>query len=326
MRSSSLLAPSLAAALTVSASAYAHHPSIDFSSGGAGPITTIPAATLPAGTAAFGVRLEYARSERLSHEELLARAARDIDAHSIDKLFSPSLSFAYGLTSRFTLGFRLPYVRRAGIRSAEGERGDSAGLGDASLLGKYRLSAENAGNASALLFGVKAPTGETGKRDRQGERFETEHQPGSGSWDPLFGVALTRRIGVASFDASVLYELATEGAQDTRLGDRASYNVALSYPLGEPRPHQHHGEAHHEHGAWAAALELNGEWEGRQKTAGVTESESGGNIVYLSPGLRFTSPDEWSAYVSVGTPVVQRLRAAHSDREYRVIAGIAWVL
>lgn len=279
--------------------------------------------------------MEYVRSQRFSDEELLARAARDIDAHSVEALFSASLSLAYGMTRRFTLGFRVPYVRRAGIRGVEAdagggfevaERGDSAGLGDASVLGKYRLSPENGGSASALLFGVKAPTGETGKRDRQGERFETEHQPGSGSWDPLFGFALTRRIGAASFDASILYELATGGAQDTRLGDRASYNVALSYPLAEAHPHQHHGEAHHEHGAWAAALELNGEWEGRQKIGGVTENETGGNIVYLSPALRFTSSREWSAFVSLGIPVVQRLRPAHSDRDYRVIAGIAWVL
>ena len=334
---STFRAVSLAAAtLTWSAAAYADHPSIGFSPGSAGPIITIPAATLPAGVTAFGARAEYARSKLLSGEELQSRAGRGIEAHSLDHLFSTSISAAYGVTGDFTLGLRIPYIRRVNLREAERtagggandivERGDSSGIGDSSVMGKYRFAGRtDSPYEAALLFGIKAPTGATAKRDKQGERFETEHQPASGSWDPLFGFAVTRRIGQASLDASVLYTIATKGAQDTRLGNRASYNLGVSGRLGgEDHHHDDDGTEHHAHNRWDAVLELNGEWEGRQKIGGVADAESGGSVVYLSPGLRFTSANGWSSFLSIGVPVVQHIRLTHPERDYRIIVGAGW--
>ena len=42
---------------------------------------------------------------------------------------------------------------------------------------------------------------------------------------------MTQRFGAWSFDANVLYVLATKGAQQTDLGDRFQYNAAISYRL-----------------------------------------------------------------------------------------------
>ena len=321
-----------AVSLGWSTAAFADHPSVGFAGGGAGPIATIPATTLPQGATAIGLWVEYVKSKRLSDEELQSRAARGIDAHSTDYLFSPSLIAAYGVTDDFTLGMKLPYVDRANIREADeagnvNNRGDSAGIGDLTLLGRYRF-VNGRDHQAAALFGIKAPTGKTGRVDRQGERFETEHQPGSGSWDSIVGFALTRRFGQASsIDASVLYTIATKGAQDTRLGDRASYNLAVSSRLGGERDHRHgDSSAGHSHSTWDAVLELNGDWEGKQKVGGVTDSESGGNVVYLSPGLRFASSSQWSAYFSFGVPIIQHIRLSHPERDYRVITGIGWTL
>ena len=55
-----------------------------------------------------------------------------------------------------------------------------------------------------------------------GERLETEHQPGTGSWDPLVGFAASKRWGPVSLDGNALYQFSTKGAQDTELGDRLS--------------------------------------------------------------------------------------------------------
>src|SRR6185312_3855984 len=111
-------------------------------------------------------------------------------------------------------------------------RGDTAGLGDASVLGQYRFLENKAtGTEAALLLGAKLPTGKTNTYDVFGERFEAEFQPGSGSWDGLFGLAVTQRAGPWSFDANVLYQLVTKGALDTDLGDRFLYNAAVSYRI-----------------------------------------------------------------------------------------------
>ena len=179
-----------------------------------------------------------------------------------------------------------------------------SGIGDLLLLGQYRFLNDRASRTeAALLFGVKTPTGETDERHGD-EVLEAEFQPGSGSWDGLFGLALTQRVGLWSFDSNVLYSLVTEGTQQTDLGDIFLFNAAVSYrlsSLGGPTPmfhgaHAHkagddgHGHAHshaEEAGHGAAldlVLELNGEWHGKQETAGAKDDNSGGTTIFSRRG------------------------------------------
>jgi len=331
------------ALMGASSVSWADHPSLSFGAATAGPITTIPAVTLPRGTKSFGVQVEYVKSKQFSDQQLLDLDAQGIDAHSSGYLVSTSLGFGYGVTDDFTVGVQLPFVERAGLRAVEAgtveSLGNSKGLGDVTVLGKYRAinSANNAYQA-ALLFGVKARTGETNKRNQAGALFSTEHQPGSGSWDPLLGAAASKAMGKTSLDASVLYAFAGNGAQDTRLGDRLHYNMAMSFRVAGPEEaHAHHHDKHdkrpyvkgegvapHAHdAAWDLIMELNGEWQGKQKTAGVTEQNSGGTLVYFSPGVRLSTGSNWAANLSVGVPVIQHLRASHADTDYRVLAGFS---
>lgn len=316
----------------------ADHPTVDFAAGSSGVVATIPAATLPKGTAAVGLRVQYVKPERLSDQELVGRADRGISTHAPDYVFMPSVGAAYGITDDLSIGLSLPYVRRAGIREGEAgeggapasvvERGDSSGLGDLTALAKYRFFKDRQGRQAALLFGAKLPTGDTGRTDQHGERFETSAQPGSGSLDPLLGLAVSQSFGRASLDASLVYAFARKGAQDTRLGDRANYNVGLSYRIaGGDQPHDHAApSARHAHDAWDAVVELNGEWTGKERVGGEVEADSGGNVIYLSPGVRWLSARGWAAVFSIGLPVFQRVRAAHPDNDYRVIAGFSFAL
>jgi hypothetical protein len=57
---------------------------------------------------------------------------------------------------------------------------------------RYRFYGQDTGLQASLLTGIKTPTGETGERDDQGELFEAEFQPGSGSWNPMLGLALSQ--------------------------------------------------------------------------------------------------------------------------------------
>ncbi len=158
--------------------------------------------------------------------------------------------------------------------------------------------------------GLKAPTGVTDDRDTSGERFETEHQPGSGSWDTLAGLALSRRIDSVSLHANILYIFATKGALDTDLGDGFHYNAAASYRMTGMNT------------ALDLVLELNGEWKEKQTIAGSKDNDSGGNILYLAPGLRISPAQKWTAYFSVGLPIVQDLNGIQNDIDYKVLGGV----
>jgi hypothetical protein len=196
------------------------------------------------------------------------------------------------------------------------------------LLAKYRLT-EGEGPGFALIGGIKMPTGSTHRRSPDGERLETEHQPGTGSWDPIFGASGSVPLGEVQLTASALYQLSTRGAQDTRLGDRLTGGIALSHRFG-PAPYEHSVTHNHHHGdeldeqleeharsSWDGFVELAGEWEGRQKIGGEIEEASGGKWVWVAPGLRFNSASGWSVAAALAVPVWQEIRASHPDNRYR---------
>lgn len=305
--------------------------------GSASGLAVIAPDTLDAGHGGIGFRLLYTRPEHRSDAELDALAAQGIGAHNSDYNLNASAGIAYGITHHFTVSAEVPYVRRDNLREggiAGIERlGTVAGIGDVSLLAKYRLTGEE-GLRFAVIGGIKMPTGSTQKRDPQGERLETEHQPGTGSWDPILGASAATKLGAIQMTASALYQFSGKGAQMTRLGDRLQGGVSLSHHFGAQEAEHHHDEAeehghHHHDGAeipgqasWDAFIELGGEWEGRQKIAGVTEQASGGTWVYAAPGVQFTSASQWSVGAALALPLWQNIRSSHPDNRYRLMVSL----
>jgi hypothetical protein len=352
-------------ALVVASPALAHHPGGGgANTGNAGPINTIPATTIEQGHAAFAATYEHTRFGGLTDQQLIDAAGQHIHAHSIKTIQAPSISAAYGVTNDFMISARLPFVLRTDIREGHhahdhatgaaintvDARGDSSGIGDMTFLGQYRFPQRPFGAEIAVLFGIQVPTGATNERDVFGNLFEAEFQPGSGSWDPIFGAAITRRFGPWSFDANWLYQVVTTGTQDTDLGDQFRYNFAVSYRVmgygGDPmaafahdppgghrlahgHSHRHIGKAPHVHAPAAPVfaldliLELNGEHDARERIAGVVNDNSGGHVLYLSPGIR-ASYGQFSAFASVGIPIINEMNGLQSEPEYRVVGGLGY--
>lgn len=356
--------------------AYAHHPGVGGGSS-SGPINTISAGTLDEGQISAAVRYEFIRLGQLSDTDLLTAASQGNHAHAMRSIESATLSVAYGVTNDFTVSVRLPGVRRSGIRQpADSEdmlsgghmsgmdsmsmsslmspgginaRGNSSGFSDVTLLGQYRFHQNAAaGFEAAVLFGFKAPTGSTRERDNNGQLFEAEFQPGSGSFDGLIGAAVTKRFGRWSLDASGLYMLIGKGTQSTDLGDRFLFGAGVSYrlvgPIGSAKEIELHDKcqkeqnrlqefclyhANHDHRDMMKTpytldlvLEFNGEWHDKQRILGVADPNSGGTTVYLSPGLR-VGVDRFSGFVSVGVPVINQHNGVQSKPDFRVLTGIA---
>lgn len=334
-----------AALALVSTMAWADHPVGIFGPGAGGPVTTPTANTLPAGKWSLGLYSEYRRFDTPSQDALAARAAGGGDAHSLRYLWSPSLVISYGLNDRFTLAAVAPYVKRSDLKEAHVEDGgttevhslgDAAGLGDIGVSGYWRFW-ENGGGAAALSLGSLLPTGATDARSAEGERFATDQQPGSGAWRPFAGVIVSRAAGALGWHAHLRYTWATEGAQDTDLGDKVDYGVALSYRLAataaEPAHHEHGADARdHRHPEasqgslrWDLLAELNGEYQRPHRIGGIVEGERE-RIVYLAPGLRVSGNGGWTAALSVGVPVYQKPGAGHVDTAWRAVATVAYAL
>jgi len=299
-------------------SAWAHHPTGVSGPGHSGPLRTLSAISIEQGRIPVEVDTEFIDLDSFSDQQLLQFAAEGKNVHSANSILHSSLGIGYGVTNELSIGLRIPYVRVNNIREAHADEpeeihihGDSKGIGDMTLLMQYMfLKMTESRPAMAVFFGVKIPTGKTNVKDVGGERFETEFQPGSGAWDPIAGTAITKRFGSLSLDVSFLYTLSTRGAQATRLGDSFQYNAAASYRTF--RSNGFSGDL---------ILEANGEWRQKQKTAGITDENSGENVIFISPGMRL-SWKQWSAYVSVGLPIVQDLKGIQNKTNTKTLFGV----
>ncbi len=319
--------------LILAAPVLADHPSIAFGNEASGPIVTIAPSFMPANAWGFGMRREVIHNDSFSDQQLINYAERGIEGvHSLDKIITTSLSAAYGVSDTFTFSARLPYIERRNIRAGEVEdgevethrHGNSAGMGDLLMMGHYRLL--DIGTAkTGILFGIKAPTGKTDDKDDHGQRFETEFQPGSGSWDFLLGASAGHSFARLNYYANVLYYKTTEGSQSTEIGDALNYNLAMSYRINPEQgaSHHHHpGTEDHVDFQWDAILEVNGETRRKNKIAGHSEDNSGGTTVYLSPGIRMTA-GKLGGFVSVGLPIIENQNGKQTDINSRIMAGVS---
>ncbi len=310
----------------------ADHASIGLGVGLASPISTESGITLPEGMISTGFRSEYIKFDEYSDAKLQDLRAEDAEAdlHSVESLWSLSISAAYGLTDDLTLGIRVPFIIRHDIREPEHDfvgpgapvesLGNVEGIGDTTFYSQYRFFKNEGTNISALL-GIKAPTGKTIRstlHDGKVEILDAEFQPGSGSWDGILGLAFTQKIDALSITASSVYTIASEGTQDTDLGDIFSYNFALSYRLLGQKGVSYEAPKF----ALDTIIEFNGEWRDKEQNSNVKDNNSGGNIAYISPGLRFIAGNNVSVGASFGIPIVQNTNGNQVEPDYRVISSI----
>lgn len=327
--------PAIAAILFASTPAFAHG---DHGGGGG--------TVLPQGTTLVTFEVDYIKFKPIPDARLTDLALQGVgEVHSLKSIAVPSVSLAYGVTNDLTVGVRLPYLANREIRETDPEngginpRGGVYGIGDTTLTASYRFLREgSAGIDAAVIAGVKAPTGRNDAVDKNGEEFETEHQPGSGSWDGIFGLAVSKQIGLVTFSANGRYGLAGDGDRNTNLGDQVSYGVSASYRvwssgqhsgshmhLGADRPAgiMHHGGVDHDAPrhlgpmSLDVILGLNGEWHDQQTVDGVRDGNTGGRVLYLSPGLSLTNGNTVTN-VNLAIPVSTELNGIQAAPDWRL--------
>ncbi len=232
-----------------SSAAFAHHEGAIAGPGIAGPIITIPARTLPRGRAFLGTGIKYTHWGNFGPRKTANLARRGETTGQINESMNLTLSGGYGITDDLDIYLSIPYTFKYDLIETDGGEisnfGDSIGLGDITLLSQYRfLKLEEKGFYASLLGGVTIPVGQTEVVTDQGDKFGLDDQPGSGSWDPLFGVAMSKNLGPLSLDSNFLFRLSNEGPRNSTVGDTVNYNAALSYRIDRHRHLNQEGKEH----------------------------------------------------------------------------------
>lgn len=219
-------------------------------------------------------------------------------------------TFVYGLTERLAFSLTAPYIDKeqkstsAGISSTISD----SGIGDISLLSKYRIwSKDLPGEARriSLIGGLELPTGDD----------KAQLKLGSGSVDPITGILFTNQSLAQEFDVDLTYQFNTK-ASNYEFGDMFKYNIGYQrrvWPWILP-----------EKGVYSQVnlvLELNGEYAQKDKSNGSIVKDSGGNTLFLSPGLQLAAK-RWVLETSMQLPIIQDLSGSQLKIDYTIVTSL----
>ncbi len=306
--------------------AYAHGESIR--GGGAGSINAVGAAILE--EKVIGLRWDARRYETFTDQQLVDFKAQGEDVHMHSSEDAYFFSFGFPVSEDMDISLMFQYNNFKGFKDNgdananacfdPGNTGvatnlstscisptkESPGIGDTLVTGRYRFF-NDGDNQWTSIFGVILPTGKITNKTDGGEIIGTHNQPGSGAITFQGGVAYSGHLTEAiALDADILYRFATQGAKQFRSGNSWQFDVAASF-------------AHHS--AIVPVIELNGIFFDRDIENDEIKANSGGDVVYLSPGINFKISDKQGVYTNFSYPVYQELSGISNDEKYRWSLG-----
>ena len=225
---------------------------------------------------------------------------RDVDTYAVPNVL------VYGVTARTTLFGVLPYFSRsvdftdAGLRQSD----HTDGFGDLRFLVRQTVYARDAVQRTSrfgLLGGLEIPSGK--------EDFSSH------STDYLLGGVYTLQDGRHELDADLVYKINTEG-RDLELGDELQYDLAYEVRVS-PWEWPERGTPSQIY----LVLEVNGKTSQRARDDGVQLADTGGTLVFLSPGIQFVT--RRVIYEgSIQIPVVQNLNGGQVETDFVAAAGV----
>jgi hypothetical protein len=226
------------------------------------------------------------------------------DAHDKQDEQITHTLLGFQATKRLSFDLDIPYVVRHYIEidshARLGKNETSHGLGDITLTGDYEFF-QKADRSLGVMAGVKFPSGSTSENDSGGARIEPELQPGTGSYDYLFGLNGAIHPGTMDYSASAVYIYKTEGAQDFRHGDLFSVSLYAGKRLQLK-----------DHMLLKWGVLLNNQLENKQEADGELVKDSGGYTMLIGPHVEL-SYSLATVEFSYLAPAVQELGGVHQE-------------
>jgi len=236
--------------------------------------------------------------------------------HQSEVTHAAVASAHYGLFHTLQLGAIVPYVsRELKLDDPTGpDRLASSGMGDVTLYAKWRYYRwDDVGIALnfALLAGLELPTGKDDVVDK-GVVLPADLQPGSASWDPFIGTAVTHEPGRWRFNAMALYKRVGEGTHEVKQGDQFFAELAAGNRFWlEPYP-----------GPFMRAdvmLRYRHEWVDRRSGGAV--GNTGGDLLTVGVNWAFRPRPTVDIQISIEVPIFEDVRGVQLKNQVAVFFG-----
>ncbi len=279
--------------------------------GTASPVTAAPIT--------FNTALPVAKGGFIVREQLLRRSFegdssplnRDLEVNGLVSVLG------YGVAPKFAVFAALPYLDKTMKVTDNGERRkrSSEGFGDLKLFGRYTLYQNDARSQTfrlGVFGGVKAPTGDDNKTDSLG-RLPIPLQSGTGAWDAFAGIVATYQTLDFQIDAQLSAERNGD-ANDFEAGDDIRADVSFQYRL---LPNTLSADTQ---SFLYGVLEVTVLNQKKHRVAGMSDLNSGGTTVYLTPGIQYVTR-KYILEAALQLPVQQNLHGTALETDYVFTAG-----
>ena len=225
----------------------------------------------------------------------------------------------YGLTDNITFSALIPYV------FLHTDAGNDNGIGDLDLVATFNVFAKNNFNV-ALQAGIELPTG-----IQKSANFDnTTVVVGSGSYDPMAGIIISKRWSRITLQGSGLYKHTTNGFQGNYYGSISVQNLTFNYKIIEgakscsllPKENPASVEqAKASNLGWAVYGGYYGEWLDKTKEDDVVDENSGYYMGYATLGNAI-SYKKWSFPLTLSLPIIQNMNGDQNSGGFRLRLGI----
>jgi hypothetical protein len=294
------------------------------------PLDSAGTAEQQAGEVRFSYQWEYLDQDeyRLGRHSAGFGQVRGHHDEMFTRTHIQRMGAAVGVTDRFSLEAQLPVVSRdhAHVHHHQGadftDTWEISGFGDVALLGRYTFRKPQDPTQPTLTatLGGELPTGDHHKDSADDVEAEPGVQPGSNSLDLITGLATLQTFSAPTLTGehaelpvftSVQAKFNGHGTDEYRLGDAFTFSAGASYPLTRRL------------GLTGQVNVLVRDRDDRGRTFEEMQ-KTGGEFVYLSPGVEWRASPDWRAYAMVQLPVYQRVNSLQLVSDFNVIAGVEY--
>jgi hypothetical protein len=228
-----------------------------------------------------------------------------------------TVGIAYGFNRSWGIDVQIPWLDRFHTTYAPGDTAlstsDSKSLSDVRVLARY--SGFSPDLSTGILFGFKLPTG---PRDtvftsgpQAGEPLDQSLQPGSGTTDAILSIYHFGDLNVRSgWFVQAQYQHALAAHAGFAQGDSLNLNFGLRYYWNDSITPQ---------------LQFNAQVRSHDTSDDpAAHDNSGGRLLYISPGVTFNVGDRWHGHLFLQLPVYQQVYGLQLAPTRIVSAGMSY--
>jgi hypothetical protein len=206
-----------------------------------------------------------------------------------------TLSVDYKSKGPLGLTLSIPYVDRSHATVIDGETektySHTKSLGDIRLVGRYQL--DTMGGAWGLRLGVKAPTGSYTKTftsgPEAGSAIDRGLQPGTGTTDVMLGAYYYANVSdTVDYFVQAGYKTPLSQREGYKSGNQVTGDAGIRWIGME---------------GFVPQLNMNTKYEQKDKGENADTLNSGGQSVYLSPGVTVDFGNNIKGYGFIQLPV-----------------------